>query len=57
MVSGGNRCELIAFEELGHGYYFNAKKYGAEGKAAREKTKEEILRFLKSLDIVPSVSQ
>ena len=39
LVSSGNRCELITFQGLGHSYY--SSKYGAEGAAAKLKTKEE----------------
>ncbi len=50
LVANGNRCELIAFEGLGHAY--NSSKYGAAGKAANERTEEEVGRFLKSLGLI-----
>lgn len=52
MEDNGNRCELVTFEGLGHSY--NSSKFGAEGKAADKKTREEIIRFLQSLGLVKS---
>jgi dipeptidyl aminopeptidase/acylaminoacyl peptidase len=50
LVSNGNRCELITFEGLGHSY--NSSKYGEAGKAADQKTCEEMARFLTELKLI-----
>lgn len=50
MTSNGNRCELVSFEGLGHSYYSN--KFGAGGKAAYQRTTEEMEKFLTSLGLV-----
>jgi acetyl esterase len=50
LVVGGNRCELITFEGLGHSY--NSSKFGAAGKAADLKTKADVVAFLTSLDLL-----
>ena len=50
LVAGGSPCELVTFEGLGHSY--NSTKYGAAGKAADDKTKEDMNRFLGSLDLL-----
>lgn len=49
LVAGGNRCELVTFEGLGHSYF--SGKFGAEGAAAKKKTEEEMERFLVSLGL------
>jgi acetyl esterase/lipase/lysophospholipase L1-like esterase len=49
----GNRCELVTFEGLGHSYY--SSKFGAAGAAAKDKTEEEMAKFLASLELVPAV--
>lgn len=54
LVAGGNRCELITFEGLGHAY--NSSKFGAVGKAADRKTKADIVAFLASLDLLAKPS-
>lgn len=41
----GNSCELVTFEGLGHSY--NSSKFGAAGKQADEKTRADILAFLR----------
>ncbi len=51
LVAGGNRCELVTFEGLGHSYYSN--KFGAEGKAAFGKTLADAATFLHSLGLFP----
>lgn len=50
LVKDGNRCELVTFEGLGHSY--NSSKYGAAGKAADQKTHEDVGRFLASLGLI-----
>ena len=50
LVAGGNRCELVTFEGLGHSY--NSSKYGAAGKAADLKTRADVTAFLASLDLL-----
>lgn len=50
LLASGNRCELITFQGLGHSYY--SSKYGAEGAAAKEKTKQEMERFLGELGLI-----
>jgi acetyl esterase/lipase len=50
LVGNGNRCELVTFEGLGHSYY--SSKFGAEGKAAEKKTREDAAAFLSSLDLL-----
>ena len=50
LVDSGNRCELVTFEGLGHSY--NSSKFGAEGKAADKKTREDVVTFLTSLGLI-----
>ena len=50
LVGNGNRCELVTFEGLGHSYY--SSKFGAEGKAAEKKTREDATAFLASLGLI-----
>ena len=50
LVDSGNRCELVTFEGLGHSY--NSSKFGAEGKAADKKTREDVAVFLTSLGLI-----
>lgn len=50
LVSGGNRCELVTFEGLGHSY--NSSKFGDAGKAADLKTKADAATFLISLGLI-----
>jgi acetyl esterase/lipase len=50
LVNDGNRCELVTFEGLGHSYY--SSKFGAEGKAAEKKTREDAVAFLASLGLI-----
>ncbi len=50
LVSGGNRCELVTFEGLGHSY--NSSKFGDAGKAADLKTKADVAAFLVSLGLI-----
>lgn len=50
LVDSGNRCELVTFEGLGHSYY--SSKFGAEGKAAEKKTREDAAAFLTSLGLI-----
>lgn len=50
LVSRGNRCELVTFEGLGHAYY--SSRFGEAGKAANEKTRSDIARFLAELGLV-----
>jgi len=50
MVSNGNHCELITFEGLGHSY--NSSKYGEAGKAADQKTCEQMAVFLAGLGLI-----
>jgi len=50
LKANGNRCELVTFEGLGHSY--NSSKYGAEGAAANQKTREDVLVFLRSLNLL-----
>ena len=52
MVARGNRCELVSFPNLGHSFY--SSKYGAEGRAAYAKAKEDSTAFLASLGLLPS---
>jgi acetyl esterase len=47
LVAGGNRCELVTFEGLGHSYY--ASTFGEEGKVADANTKVDVATFLTSL--------
>jgi len=54
MITQGNRCELITFEEMGHGYFANSKKYGEKGKDAVKTTREKVKEFLTSLNILTS---
>ncbi len=50
LLANGNRCELVTFEGLGHGYFLS--KYAAAGKAALKRTEEEAAKFLKSLGFI-----
>ena len=50
LVSHGNRCELVTFEGLGHSY--NSSKYGEAGKAADQKTCEQMAVFLTGLGLI-----
>ncbi len=50
LTSRGNRCELVTFEGLGHS--FNSSKYGEAGKAADQKTHEDVAMFLASLKLM-----
>ena len=50
LTSGGNRCELVTFEGLGHSY--NSSQYGEAGKAADKKTREDVATFLVSLGLM-----
>ena len=51
LIASGNRCELITFQGLGHSYY--SSKFGAEGAAAKERTRQEMARFLGDLGLLP----
>lgn len=51
LKANGNRCELVAFEGLGHSYY--SSKFGEAGAEAKTKTQDEIAKFLTSLGLVP----
>ena len=51
LLANGNRCELVTFQGLGHG--FNSSKFGKEGEAANRKTKEDMITFLRSLNLLP----
>ena len=50
LTGGGNRCELVTFEGLGHSY--NSSQFGEAGKAADEKTHEDVATFLASLGLM-----
>ncbi len=50
LVNNGNRCELVTFEGLGHSYY--SSKFGAAGKVAEQKTREDAAAFLASLGLI-----
>ncbi len=50
LVKAGNRCELVTFEGLGHSY--NSSKYGEAGKAADQKTHEDVEKFLTNLALM-----
>jgi len=50
LVNNGNRCELITFLGLGHSY--NSSKFGEAGKAADQKTHEDVTSFLLSLGLI-----
>lgn len=50
LVAGGNQCELVTFEGLGHSYY--SSKFGEAGKAAYTKTTEHVTAFLRSLGLI-----
>ncbi len=50
LVAGGNRCELVTFQGLGHSYY--SSSFGAEGKEAASKTKADAAAFLTSLGLI-----
>lgn len=50
LVAGGNRCELVTFEGLGHSY--NSSKFGEAGKSADIKTHADVTVFLTSLGLV-----
>ena len=50
MIAGGNRCELVTFEGLGHSYY--SSKFGDAGKAAYQRTTDELQKFLSSLGFI-----
>jgi acetyl esterase/lipase len=52
LVATGNRAELVMFPGLGHSY--NTSKYGEAGKAADKKTREDIVKFLQSLQLISS---
>jgi acetyl esterase/lipase len=54
LVAGGNRCELVTFEGLGHSYY--SSKFGADGKAAMLKTQKDVELFLTSLGLIGNKS-
>lgn len=54
LVAGGNRCELVTFEGLGHSYY--SSKQGEAGKAAAEKTRQDVAAFLQSLGLLQETS-
>lgn len=51
LVANGNRCELVTFKGLGHSY--NSSKFGAAGREADKKTREDVLVFLRSLELLP----
>lgn len=51
LVATGNRAELVTFEGLGHSY--NSSKFGEAGKRADEKTRADILAFLRTLKLLP----
>lgn len=55
MIANGNRCELVTFDGLGHSY--NSSKYGEAGKAADQKTREDIAVFLTSLSLLEKGSK
>jgi len=50
LVSGGNRCELVTIEGLGHSYY--SITFGDAGKAADAKTKADVAAFLANLGLI-----
>lgn len=50
LTSGGNRCELVTFDGLGHSY--NSSQFGEAGKAADKKTHEDVATFLASLGLM-----
>jgi acetyl esterase/lipase len=50
LVATGNRCELVAFEGLGHSYF--SSKFGEAGKAAYAKTIADTAAFLLSLGLI-----
>lgn len=51
LVATGNRCELVTFQGLGHSYN-SASTYGDAGRAADQKTKADVLTFLRSLGLI-----
>jgi len=51
LLASGNVCELITFEGMGHSY--NSSQNGEAGKAADEKTKQAVIRFLTQLQLMP----
>ena len=51
LTAGGIRCELVTFEGLGHSY--NSSKFGEAGKAADQKTHEDVATFLTGLGLIP----
>jgi len=55
MIANGNRCELVTFDGLGHSY--NSSKYGEAGKAADQKTREDIAAFLTNLALLEKGSK
>lgn len=50
LTSNGSRCELVTFEGLGHSY--NSSQYGEAGKAADQKTHDDVTAFLSSLGLM-----
>jgi unsaturated chondroitin disaccharide hydrolase len=50
LVAQGNRCELVSFQGLGHSY--NSSKFGTAGKAAGDKTRDDVASFLRSLGLM-----
>ena len=50
LLTTGNRCELVTFQGLGHSY--NSSKFGEAGKAADQKTHDDITVFLNSLGLL-----
>jgi predicted esterase len=50
LAASGNRCELVTFEGLGHTY--NSSKFGEAGKAADKKTRDCVIAFLRSLQLL-----
>lgn len=52
LTATGNRCELVTFQGLGHGY--NTSKFGEAGEAANRKTREDVITFLRSLKLLPA---
>lgn len=50
LVAGGNRCELVTFEGLGHSYH--SSKFGEAGKVADIKTHADVTVFLTCLGLI-----
>lgn len=50
MIAAGNRCELVTFEGLGHGYF--TSKSDDAGKVAQLRTTDELEKFLSSLGLI-----